>query len=220
MARQKAERRNKQPPRQHDAEPTKVSGKLIIITIAALALVGGGFSWWYRYTSTHRAAEFWGGDAVKLIRDAPDVYWLTLGPMNDGKDHVHVVGSPFADHYHTVGGTWRVVERRDISQARGLVHLRNELLLDRSFQEETGMLNPVDFWRSALEFRASTTSPPLLIMFTADGRRMLRHAPPKGSGLAVPTSAFADGLKKMSADWVGLPLVGAEGQSAPGDSAR
>ena len=52
------------------ANRMQLSGKLVIIGIVGVALAGAGAGWWFRYNATHRAAEFWGPQAVRLIRDA------------------------------------------------------------------------------------------------------------------------------------------------------
>jgi hypothetical protein len=46
------------------------SGKLLIFGILTVAVLLAGASWWFRYIATHRAARFWGPEAVRLIRDA------------------------------------------------------------------------------------------------------------------------------------------------------
>ena len=49
------------------------SGKRLILGVVAACLVAAIASWWFRYAATHRAAQFWGSQAVALIRDAPHV---------------------------------------------------------------------------------------------------------------------------------------------------
>jgi hypothetical protein len=221
MARQKAERtRIPQQRQKPEAQPSTISGKLVILTVVGLALIGGGFSWWFRYTATHRAAIFWGPEAVRLIREAPAVYWIVLGPIEDEAAHVHVADNPFADHYHTLGGAWRVAERREITNARGLIHLRNELLMDRSFRAEDGLPPATGNWQSALEFRGSPANPPLVIFFTDDCRQMMRHPPVRGATLAVPSDVLADGLKTVFQEWRSLPTMAAEPPAAAQQSER
>lgn len=84
------------------------SGKLLILGIVAAAVLLAGASWGFRYYATHRAAKFWGPVAVQLIRDAPRVHFTELQ-----KDR------PMS---------------HDVSSARGLTHLRNALLENRSYE--------------------------------------------------------------------------------------
>jgi hypothetical protein len=180
-----------------------VSGKLVILTIAAVALGAAAFSWWYRYTSTRRAAAFWGPAAVALIRDAPSVHWIKVEPLRDMSQHVHHPGGVFPEDYHLLSGIWHVTERRDVSKAPGLTHLRNALLMDRSFRVDERAAP--EEWHNGLEFRQSPEGQTLVIFFSADGGRMLRQPPAAGADLAAPSARFAEGLTEILADWQQLP---------------
>ncbi|HEX2477150.1 MAG TPA: hypothetical protein VHK01_20510 [Lacipirellulaceae bacterium] len=85
----------------------KVSGKLVIVAILMIAFAAAGASWWFRYSATNQAARYWGPEGSLLIRDARNVY-LQRSPPETGP-------------------------QVNISQARGITHLRNALLEDRSF---------------------------------------------------------------------------------------
>jgi len=201
MAKQKG--RQKSAPQPVPAENDRgvyVSGKLVISTIVAVAVLAAGFSWWFRYTATRQAAQFWGPQHV-VIRDAENVQLITLGLMAADEEHVHDSVSTFADHYHTMGGVVRVNDRRDVSEAHGLIHLRNELLLDRSYDRSAGAPVAPSDWKYGLEFRDAPTSPPLLVLFSGDFRRLLRHPPTIGSGSAELSPSFAKGLKTVIDEW-------------------
>src|SRR3989304_2712639 len=71
-----------------------------------------GSSWWFRYSATHRAAQFWGPQAAELIRDAPHVTLRSAAAAADGQDAADAAVP------------------RDVSHAKGLTHLRNALLED------------------------------------------------------------------------------------------
>lgn len=176
-----------------------VSGKLVIITVVLLAVFAAGFSWWFRYSSTRRTTRFWGGQNARLIRDAKRIHLVTLGPM--GPDHVHDANAAFADHYHVLDGLVGVVERREVTESRGLVHLRTELLMDRSYESFSGVLGSASDWKYGLEFRDAETSPPLVIFFSADCRRLQRHPPAVGTGVAELAPDFATGLKTVFEEW-------------------
>ena len=92
-----------------------VSGKPVILAILTVALAAAGASWWFRYSATHRAARLWGSKGARLIRDAPTVYLMKV---------------PWPEPAGLIGP---VPVETDISEARGLTHLRNALLEDRSF---------------------------------------------------------------------------------------
>src|SRR5262245_61962164 len=90
-----------------------VSGKLVIIAIAVLALTAAGISWLFRYNATHRAAGFWGSTTSRNILTAPEVKLTRVERDSSGQ----VTSSA----------------TRDISRAHGMMHLRLALLEDRSF---------------------------------------------------------------------------------------
>jgi hypothetical protein len=176
-----------------------VSGKLVIITVVVLAVLGAGFSWWYRYSSTRHATRFWGGENARLIRDAKHVHLIRVGPM--GPVHVHDPNAAFADHYHVPDGLVGVVDRREVTQAPGLIHLRNELVMDRSYESHTGVLAPASEWQYGLEFRDADTNSPFVVFFSGDCRRLMRYPPTIGPGVASLTPKFAAGLKTVFEEW-------------------
>jgi len=127
------------------------TGSLLIVAIFVVAILLAGYSWWFRYQATHRAAEFWGEEAVRMIRDAPRVDALLLETGNQGEP--------------------TEIGRRDVSQARGMTHLRNALIEDRSYvwseQTQQGTESPGQV-RFALEFSDLDQNALLRLNFSAD----------------------------------------------------
>jgi hypothetical protein len=162
-----------------------ISGKWLIIGVVAVALAGAGGSWWFRYQSTHRVAEFWGSDVARLIRDAPRVELLRLGSPN-------TIGLESSDVAHEV----ETANYHDVSKGRGLVHLRNALLQDRSYDWPPQPKKPRSYWSWALRFRDDRKGEREIILIGADcdyvtnltGDHMLASRP------------ILDGLHKMFAE--------------------
>ena len=95
-----------------------------------MAILLAGASWWFRYSATNQAARYWGPEGSQLIRDAQNVF-LQPSPPETG---------PLVD----------------ISQARGITHLRNALLEDRSFNWASKTIGEAELeW--VLIFRDSET---------------------------------------------------------------
>lgn len=94
------------------------SGKWLVIAIFAIALGLGLFSWWFRWSATHRTAEFWGPEVARTIRDSKTITVAQLTNYELG------LTGPTAD---------QVAANFDASQAKGLIHLKQALLEDRSF---------------------------------------------------------------------------------------
>jgi hypothetical protein len=124
---------------------SNASGKLVILTIVAVALAAAGTSWWFRYKATHRAASFWGPEGSQMIRDAPRVL-LTRTPLS----------APSLT--------------RDISTAPGITHLRNALLEDRSFKWGQGISIAPKGGSWTLEFSTPASGEPFAILFSTDCR--------------------------------------------------
>jgi len=132
-------------PVQPQPTPT-ISGKWLIIGFVMVTLMDTTESWIFRYYATHRIAQFWGPTNSRLIRDAPQV---TLSRVLYATQH-------------------STVEKFDMSQARGLAHLRNALLENQSYDwpaPET--LHPGANW--FLEFREPSDEQ-VTVAFTADCR--------------------------------------------------
>ncbi len=94
------------------------SGKLVVLSIFAIALLMAAFAWWWNRQAGRRALEFWGKDSALAIRDGQKVELLRLRPKNGRL--VDLEG-------------FDLVETKDISQAQGLIHARHSLLQDASF---------------------------------------------------------------------------------------
>lgn len=151
--------------------------KWLIGVIVLVGCVLAAFSWWFRFAATHRAAEFWGGDNFRLIRDAAIVEAYI--PTDNHDPRQLVAGVP----------------QRDIAQVPGMTHLRNALLEDHSFVWENRQLPPPADWNYGLRFADEKRE--VLIEFSADGRQ-LRFAPAteqrRNKISCAPISA---GLKKV-----------------------
>jgi len=105
-------------------------GKIIVGIAILLGISAGLAGYWWNYRVGHRAMQFWGQENARLIRLAPKVELLRF-----------VITAPAlpnnADKQLTLSGYNLVVtESHDLSQARGLIHLRNALLSDDQFQWE------------------------------------------------------------------------------------
>jgi hypothetical protein len=96
-------------------------GKLAVLTMFAVALAAATFAWWWNYSRGRRALEFYGPKAARLIRTAPQVELLIVGPQDAGAAE-------------SVPGFGAVIRTIDISKAPGLIHARTALLDDASYQ--------------------------------------------------------------------------------------
>ena len=131
------------------------SGSKLVVTLGCLAFALGLASWWYRFESAHRATQFWGSEAASLIVEPGSVEAIGLQAQNG-----------------RTGGEWipqlegyLIVSRTDLSDARGMVHLRHALVTDTNYLwNETAM--PTVLWRWALQFQEADDS--VLVLFSTD----------------------------------------------------
>jgi hypothetical protein len=165
----------------------QVSGKLVILTILAVAIPGAAASWWFRYTATHQAAEFWSPKAVRLIRDSKQVELLKLIPSKSteaGPNEVKLLGEVYS-----------IVLRRNASAGPGLTHLRNALLSDRNYEGFNVVFEPWPHkWRWALIFREEQESD--TVLFAEDCRLTCLES----NGKTASCGPIAEGLREVFAE--------------------
>ena len=154
-------------------------GKLVIVLMIALSVVSALFAIWFRHQWGSRSLEFWGRDAALLIRDAPQVAACRLRPP--------LPGPPASGQtIHVDGQSLECIDRLDISRARGLLHVRQALQEDRTFDWAAGPdATPAD-WTYALIFAREQQRAIVLI----DGRRRrMRLARDGASEVSVAPAA-------------------------------
>jgi hypothetical protein len=156
------------------------SGKRLILGVLVIGLAAAAASWWFRYSATHRAAQFWGPQAVELIRDALRVTLRTDDPATEGNNPADLP--------------------RDISSAKGLTHLRAALLEDRSY--DWSAAGPADTnWSNSLVFEESEGAEPrVVILFSPDFNWAANGSAANPVGHAISTSPIAKGLQTFFAD--------------------
>jgi hypothetical protein len=171
-------------------EASPVAGKLLIVSMLVVSVSLAAFSWWFRYSSTRRAAQFWRADAVRLIRDAPtlDAYrWTAAGESELEQvdlEYVNALGRP-ALH-------------RDAAHAPGLTHLRAALLEDRSYDWDADVELAVGEAAFGLRFTGAEGGEPLWLLFSANGERMGLV-----DGRVVSTEPIAEGLREVLGELIG-----------------
>ena len=150
------------------------NGKLVVLGIFFVALGAAAFGMLFRYQATRRTLQFWGSENVAMVADAPVVEAVRFGP--EGQEQA-------------------VAEQVDISGARGLVHLRQALLEDRSFDWDEPAARDEPVWSYGLRFRDGTSS--VMLVFSSDFRR----AQQAGSPASVSTAPIAAGLATVFAEY-------------------
>lgn len=155
------------------------SGSLLIVAIFLLAILLSVFSWWFRYQATHQAAAYWGNRAVRLIRDAPQVEAVLLANSEQGEP--------------------TEIQRKDVSQAPGMTHLRNALIEDRSYEwvKIDSKEQPEESARFALEFTDPEQDNFLRLCFTEDCRWVWARPAEPDNGQQLSCKPISAGLLKV-----------------------
>lgn len=81
------------------------SGRWLVVALVCVGALAGGFAWWWNFNRGRRTLEFFGPEAARLIRTAPQVELLKTPPDASV----------------------------DLSQAPGLINARASLLSDASY---------------------------------------------------------------------------------------
>jgi hypothetical protein len=175
-----------------------ISGKLVIVGIVSVAVLAAAISWFFRYNATHRTAMFFGPEAVALIRDAPQVTLIRLPLLS--------LGALACDPNPQV-----TLDKNtyDISEAHGLVHLRNALLEDHNYRWPEGSEKPApktahlaQYW--VLHFGDREHGKAEILEFTEDCRQAWQtRLLPNGKYEPTPisTEPMAKGLREMFAEF-------------------
>jgi hypothetical protein len=160
----------------------QISGKWIIGGAFGLALAMSGGAWWYHYTQVRQAAEFWGTDGRLIVRGS-DVTFYELG--EPGSAPSDIAGRPIS-------------VTKDLSDERGLVHLRHVFYLDANFVWEERTEEPATAtpWRYAIRFGEGEVE--AVVLLTADFARTGRL---RGDVVdAVPSPRIRESLRRYLAD--------------------
>lgn len=168
--------------------PGEKSGKHLILGVLAACVVAAAVSWWFRYSTTRRAVEFWGAESATLIRDAQHVTLRSDAPSADGE------GGDEAD------------VPRDITDTKGLTHFRNALLEDSSYHWDSAIVSDID-WANSLVFAAAEGAEPRAVVLLSKDFRWVSNgsAPNPNERVAATSGEFAAGLKEFFATEINAP---------------
>lgn len=156
-------------------------GVWVVLLMAALGVLASGTSVWYHFGAGHRAAEFWGPHAARLLGSGPHVELVQIEPAATeipGPDSVAIDSRPY-----------RIVRRRDISAAPGISHARRALALDATLAA-TGESAAGTDWGWLLIFRGADDQR-AEVLFEPGCRRMALAAAPDRRQELVERSAAA-----------------------------
>jgi len=144
-----------------------VNGKTVILLILAVALGSATLSWWNQYRRGQRVLELWGPEVAYRIRLAPETELLALAgasadPANPSSSDSTLAIGP---------RVFTIEQRRNLTGSPGLVHARQALIQDSSYEWDAATPEAEIVWRYALQFRdpRDNRSTSLLLVDTETG---------------------------------------------------
>ena len=158
-------------------------GTLLVIGLVLLGVAAAATGIWYQRGQTRKCLAFYGADAARQITAAPRVELLKLA----GTD------SP---------GRLLAVDRRDITDAKGLVHLRRGLVEDANFNwaaEAAAERLPAEAWDLAFVFSDPAVGAGATTTLVVDFDDRGGHVAVVGRPGRIGLGRLERGLKK----WVG-----------------
>jgi len=163
----------------------RLPGSLLVLGILGLAAGLAAFAVWFQWTQTRRCLAFFGPEVATAIQVAPRVEAWRLSPAGAG-------GRPLA------------TSRTDVSQARGLVHLRHGLVEDSNYAwtAEPSAGPPPAAWDVALAFfPAGAAEPTAVLAFDLEQAGAVTVVGRPGR---ISLGRLAPGLRK----WMAATLAG------------
>lgn len=162
--------------------PKPIDGKLAILAVVALGVAGAAGGWWYQQGLQRRPIRLWGHEAAAAFVNAPRAELWRL------ERESKTASTP--DFVAADGQAFRVAEKKDVSQARGFLHLRHSLLSDPSFDWSADDSGPKN-WRYALRFAGGDHVATVLIS------EDFRHARLGETSAEASIAPIASGVKKL-----------------------
>ena len=141
-------------------QKTVARGTHLVIGLVVLGLIAALTGIWFQWAQTRRCLAFYGPAAAKRISAAPRVELWTLAPRSLARGE-----KVFGEH---APGRLMALHRQDISNAKGLVHLRRGLVEDANFVWSNFQSSaatypaaerlPVEAWDIAIAFSDSVVA--------------------------------------------------------------
>ena len=133
------------------APRVEVQGKYVIIFIFGTALAAAVFAWTFQYMRGRHILELWGVDNARLIRvEGKSVTLLELA--DDPREANNEEEALSQETFEIDGQEFFVEESRDVSEVRGLIHARQALIEDGSFQWDQPRGDCQAQWQYVLQF--------------------------------------------------------------------
>lgn len=168
-------------------------GRTLVLGIFGVALVMAVGGWWFRYEASRHAAAFWGAEGARVLSGESAVELLVLGDSDEQAADQSIAGRPVSDKF-------------DLSEKRGLIHLRYALTQDADFDWDEVKSTPAPAgpeWRYAMRF--SLDDDRLDVLFTEDFAKLGKLTDDGEQIDVLPCPRLAPSIEHYLSD-VGAPI--------------
>jgi len=159
------------------------SGKWIIAVIFVLAALATAGAIWFHYQQNDRAIRHWGGEAATLIVRAKKIEMFRLAEGETSSGEVLRIGTQ----------QYAISDTADATKARGMIHLRQVLVRNESFDWDTDLSDCDPDWNYGLRFSDGEDS--LTLAYSLDCPRVTRP----GTGTQLVLRPVAEHLLRAIA---------------------
>jgi hypothetical protein len=171
--------------------------------VLVLALVLATIAWFYARTSDRRAQQAWGAERAALVVMAPRAELWVLSADNADPGNTRPVDKASDDTRIDVDGhALSIVQRHNISAARGVLHLRRGLIDDTSFDWDRADDECGPQWTHALSFADGDEVVTLLVSLDCPRVRLAE------TGQELSTRPIAGAVREFVAEQVGAGVIG------------
>ena len=140
------------------------SGTKLVLVLVGFAVLLGTVSWWYRYEAAHRASQFWGPEASRLIAESKGFEAIVIDGQSDASLETQLSTSPRP--------------AKDLSRVRGQAHLRHALMSDRNYLWDDPVDGASTAWRLGLRFYENDLE--TFVLLTEDFEAIGKYEPATG----------------------------------------
>ena len=173
----------------------QLRGRTVVVGIFVLAILMAGGAWWRRLQESRHAAAYWGEQGAPLVVGNTKMEFLVLGDAAaQDQSGGSIAGRPIAQVF-------------DLSEQRGVVHLRYALTQDANFEWNNMRDEPLDAdreWAYALRF--SDDARQLAVLLSSDLATLGKVDADAGQVKVIPCPHLATKLKRYLTD-VKAPLA-------------
>ena len=172
-------------------------GKLVVLSFFFLGLALAGGAIWYHFAKSRWAMAFWQTDAARLLARAPEVeLWKLTPATGSGESADSLDATPAGERESLVidGQTLWVAQRRRMTNAPGLIHMRMALVEDANFDTQAAY-PPNPRWDYALRFTGEDPHQSLIVVIDSQHGLVRRGEPSDAPAASV--SPIAKGLRRF-----------------------